>query len=299
MNFSLGIQRELPFGLFVEANYVGNLGRHLIRNPDINTVPFQALIDRLALPAAQRPVDNALRPYLGYSVINQRRSDSNSNYNAMQLYAAKRRGDLLATVSYTWSKALTDASNFNDNLEDPFNRNFNYGVATFDRRHIFVTTYTYAPSFFRKSKGLTKFLLDGYEISGIARYQSGRPYTITGNTATGTRRADVLLSGEDLYLREDRQWLNKAAFTSAPDTRRGTSGVGMVIGPSLIAFDFSLRKRIRLGENRNLRLQADVFNAFNRANFSNISTNVNAADFGLLTASGPGRSIQLGIKFGF
>ena len=80
---------------------------------------------------------------------------------------------------------------------------------------------------------------------------------------------------------------------------RGTSGVGIIEGPSLVAFDFSLRKRFRFNEDMDLRLQADVFNAFNRANFSNISTNVSAADFGVLTASGPGRSIQLGIKFGF
>ena len=40
----------------------------------------------------------------------------------MQLYAAKRKGDLLMTTSYTWSKVLTDASGFNDNPEDPFNQ---------------------------------------------------------------------------------------------------------------------------------------------------------------------------------
>ena len=36
MNYSLGVQRELPHGFFVEATYVGNQGRHLIRQPDLN-----------------------------------------------------------------------------------------------------------------------------------------------------------------------------------------------------------------------------------------------------------------------
>jgi hypothetical protein len=298
MNFSLGIQRELPLGFFVEATGVGNLGRNLTRYPDINTVPFSRLIANIALPVAQRSVDNALRPYLGYSTINQRKSDASSNYYALQLYAAKRRGDFLTTLSYAFSKVLTDASNFNDNLEDPFNRRYNYGPATFDRRHVFVATYSYAPSWFRKSRGLTGFLLDGYEISGITRYQSGRPYTITGNTLTGTRRADVV--GSDLYLRDGLQWINPAAFAPAPFDRRGTSSVGVIEGPSLFATDFSIRKIIRFGERRNLRLQADIFNAFNRANFSSISTNVSdLTGFGTLNAAGPGRSIQLGIKFGF
>lgn len=297
MNFSLGVQRELPFGLFVEANAVGNLGRHLTRNPDINTIPFSRLIANLALPVANRAVDNALRPYAGYSIINQRKADSNSSYYAMQLYGAKRKGDFVATVSYTWSKVLTDASNFNDNLEDPFNRKFNYGPATFDRRHVFVATYTYAPRWFKDSGSLARYLLDGYELSGINRYQSGRPYTITGNTLTGTRRADLLSS--DIYIKDDLQWLNPAAFDEAPDTRRGTSGVGIVTGPSLIAFDFSVRRRFRFSERRDMRLQADVFNAFNKANFSGMETNVTSAAFGILNAAGPGRSIQLGIKFGF
>lgn len=36
MSFSLGVQHELPGGVFVEATAVGNLGRHLTRYPDIN-----------------------------------------------------------------------------------------------------------------------------------------------------------------------------------------------------------------------------------------------------------------------
>ena len=93
--------------------------------------------------------------------------------------------------------------------------------------------------------------------------------------------------------------LVKGAFGVAPCGRRGTSGVGIVEGPSLMNWDFSVRKRFRIGESMNLRFQADLFNAFNKANFSTLQTNVTAADFGLLTASGPGRSIQLGAKFQF
>lgn len=306
MNFSLGIQHELPGGIFIEANAIGNLGRHLTRNPDINAVPF-GLADA---PANRR--------FKGYGIINQRKSDANSYYYAGQFYAAKRTGDFVGTASYTWSKVLTDASNFNDNPEDAFNRVFNYGPAVFDRRHAFVATYTYAPSWLRGYKGIAKLLLDGYEISGITRFQSGRFWTITGNSSIGgNRRADLL--GGEVYLKNDRQWLDnterriddpcsadptvtlliKGAFGVAPCGRRGTSGPMNIEGPNLMAWDFSVRKRIRFNETMNLRLQADLFNAFNRANFSTLGTNVSAGDFGQLTASGPGRSIQLGIRFGF
>jgi hypothetical protein len=140
MNFSLSVQRELPRGVFVEAAYVGNLGRHLQRAPDINQPTFEDYMALAKIPSASRPPVNSYRRYKGFSAIYMRLSDSNSNYNALQLYGAKRRGNLMMTASYTWSKALADASKNSEDPEDPFNRSFNYGPTTYDRRHIFVTT---------------------------------------------------------------------------------------------------------------------------------------------------------------
>jgi len=192
MSYSLSVQRELPFGIFAEAAYVGNLGRHLVRQPDINQPTFEAL--RANLPPGPNVNVNALRPFKGYTAIRMRMSDSTSNYHGMQLYAAKRTGSLLATLSYTWSKVLTDASGFNDNPEDPFNRKFNYGPATFDRRHVFAATYTYTLKMFSHTTGFARAILNGYEVSGVTRFQTG-PYTTvtgTGNSVFGARRADCL-----------------------------------------------------------------------------------------------------------
>ena len=304
MNFSLGVQRELPFGLFVEATGVGNLGRHLTRQIDLNQIPLSV---QLANPGVNTAL---LRPYKGYTGILQRVSDATSHYYAMQLYGAKRKGDILATLSYTWSKVLNDANVLTEQAEDGLiNRQFNYGPATFDRTHVFVATYTYSLPLFRKTKGFVKALLDGYELSGITRFQSGRPFTVTANaTVGGNRRADVLT--DDIYRRDrdNRTWLNPAAFAGVTTGRLGNSGVGIVRGPNFFINDFSIRKRFRIGETKDLRLQGDVFNVFNRNNFNNINTSCpnstptggcTAPGFGTLTASGPGRSIQLGIKFGF
>jgi hypothetical protein len=230
-----------------------------------------------------------------------RLSDSTSNYHGLQLYATKRKGDTRMTLSYTFSKVLTDASGFNDNPEDAFNRDYNYGPASFDRRHIFVATYTYTLGLFRGTHGLAKALLDGYELSGITRMQSGAYFTVTANTSTGSRRADYV--GGDVLIpngqRSQSAWINRAAFAAAPDTRRGTSGVGIVEGPGSQVWDFSVRRRIGLTERFNLQLQADIFNAFNRTNFRDMETSLNNAAFGTLTAAGPARNIQFGLKLTF
>src|SRR5258708_11474328 len=232
MNYSAGVQRELPHGFFVEATYVGNQGRHLIRQPDLNAIPFDALV------ANQPPGPNAnlntLRKYKGYTNINYRLSDATSTYNGLQLYGVKRKGDLELTAAYTWSRNLTDTSGNGDGLdigEDPFNRHYNYGPASFDRRHIFVATYDYHLPFFKALTGVGRAVLDGWEVSGITRFQSGAPFTPVANTSIGNRRADyiggpVLLSnrGSACPLEPGQTiapkcitWVNQAAFAPAPN----------------------------------------------------------------------------------
>jgi hypothetical protein len=301
MSYSLSLQRELPYGIFAEAAYVGNLGRHLIRQPDINQPTFEQL--RANLPPGPNVNVNALRPFKGYPAIRMRLSDSTSNYHGMQLYAAKRKGDLLMTTSYTWSKVLTDASGFNDNPEDPFNRKFNYGPATFDRRHVFALTYTYTLKMFSRTRGFVRAVLDGYEISGITRLQSG-PYltvTATGNSALGNRRADCV-SSDPLFPEGERgpnSWARRDAFAAAPDGRRGTCGVGTLLGPGAHTWDFSLRRRFGLTEKFKLQFQADIFNAFNRTNFRDLESNLSNAGFGTISTAGPPRNIQFGLKLTF
>jgi hypothetical protein len=309
MNYSIGVQRELPRGFFVEASYVGNQGRHLIRQPDLNAIPFDALVANVA-PGPNANL-NTLRRYKGYTSIAYRLSDATSTYNGLQLYAVKRKGDLELTAAYTWSKNLTDTSGNGDGLdvgEDPFNRHYNYGPASFDRRHIFVTTYDYHVPFLRSKKGIEGALLSGWEVSGITRFQSGAYFTPTGSTAIGTRRADYLGGPVLLPNTGPDGWINPAAFAPPPLGRRGNAPVGIVLGPNLQTWDFSMRKQFRLTERFNLRFQADMFNAFNRANFrapdvafGTLTTAGGPSNgaFGKISTAGPARNIQFGLKLSF
>lgn len=301
MNYSLSVQQELPYGVFVEAAYVGSLGRHLLRRPDINQPSFDDLRANAALPSAQRAATNFLRPFKGYSAIQQYTSDANSDYNALQLHATKRKGALVFTTSYTFSKALTDASGFDESPEDYQNRHYNYGPASYDRRHVFVTTYTYRVPRLRQWGRVADSLLSFWEASGITRFQSGNQFTVTGNTSIGNRRADYL--GGEIELPRDQRtvnrWFNTDVFAAAPESRRGTASVRSVKGPGLQVWDLSLRKRIVVTKTWRAQLQADFFNLFNKANFLNVATNVTNADFGTITSAAPARNIQLAIRLSF
>ena len=296
-NFSFSVERELPRGFLVEGAYVGNLGRHLLRSPDINQPTFEALVANAALPASQQLSTNTLRPYHGYSSILDRLSDSTSNYHALQLYATKRTGDLTLTASYTFSKSLADSSAEGDNPENPQDRHFSYGPTTFDRRHIVVGTYSYRIPFAQHWNNPGKLFLAGWQLSGINRFQTGPYYTITGNTSIGTRRA-VYLGGPVLAPQFSvTTYVNPAAFAPAPNTQRGNSGVGNVQGPGLLLWDVSLRKEFSATERIKIRFQADMFNLLNRANFRGLDANVSDRAFGSISAAGRPATSSLASSF--
>jgi hypothetical protein len=187
---------------------------------------------------------------------------------------------------------------------------FYWGPSDFDRTHIFVGTWNWSLPFFRSGQGLAAALLGGWQISGITRYQTGAPVTVLGNTAVGNnRRADY--TGADVYADERInpatgavQWINPAAFTNAPENRRGTSERGQVRGPEYYVWDISVRKEFRLAGDVRMQIQADFFNAWNRVNWGNPNNsqtpNLSTAGFGTITTvTGQPRNIQLGARITF
>jgi len=139
--FSLGVQRELPDGMLLQASFVGNLGRHILRTHEFNSatwtqqgiIPVSPNPNTLACPSGiNAPAyqcsggfapaglsKDQIRPYLGYSSIGMALSDVNSNYNSLQLSLTKRAGIITATVAYTYSKAM----GYSGGVTDGYNEN--------------------------------------------------------------------------------------------------------------------------------------------------------------------------------
>jgi carboxypeptidase family protein len=309
VNYSLSLQRELAAGHFMEVAYVGNRGRHLLWQPEINQASFEALAANQALPSAQRANTNFLRPYKGYSSIRQRRSDAFADYNSLQLYLNKRKGTVHYTVSYTLAKATGLGSGNGDNPlaaegftpGESFDRSFFVGPTSYDRRHALVATWTYEVPFLRERRDLIGAVLGGWELTGKTRWQSGAYLTIDGSTSIGTRRADYL--GGPISLPSDERsgdrWFNTDVFAAAPDTRRGTARVGQVEGPHLHQWDLSLRKNFRLRGTTKVNLRADVFNVFNRVNFNNPENTVTSSAFGQIGSAKIPRQVQLSLRIEF
>ena len=307
LNFSIGVQRELPWGHFAELTYVGNRGRDLLWQPDINIPSFEEELANQQLPSAERANTNFLRPYKGYSSIRQRRSGAFMDYDSLQLFLNKRRGDVRYQISYTLGKAEGFGSgNGDDPLNDEgwrpsdnFPVSYFVGPASFDRRHALVIVPTYTPAFMRHRRDLVGQLLGGWEVSGKIRWQSGAYLTPIGNTLIGDRRADY--TGEPITIddRTEERWFNTAAFVAAPVERRGNAQVGQIEGPHLNQWDISFRKRFRFTRTSNLELRADVFNVFNTVNFNNPTVNATSSTYGQISSAKIPRQSQFTLRFIF
>jgi hypothetical protein len=307
LQFSIGLQRELPHGHFAEITYVGNKGRDLLWQPNINIPTFEAELANPQLPSAQRANTNYLRPYQGYSDITQRRSDAFSDYNSLQLYLNKRRGALTYSINYTLSKVTGIGSGNGDNLlddegwrpTDGFDRAFFVGPLSFDRRHVLVVIPTYTPALWRDRRDLIGQVLGGWQIGGKIRWQSGQYLTASANTLIGVRRADYTGAEIDLDDRSERRWFNTDAFVAAPVDRRGNARVGQIQGPHWRQVDVSLKKMFRFTRKANLEVRAEVFNVFNTVNFNNPDTRVDNAGYGTIASARIPRQSQFTLSFRF
>lgn len=109
-------------------------------------------------------------------------------------------------------------------------------------------------------------------ISSTAPLPSGFVAVINtpgGNNTRNTRRPDRV-SGVDPYISVGNQrFLNPAAFTIPKPGTYGNLSRGALYGPGFRQVDLTLQKRFRFTEKVGLEFRAEIYNLFNRANFSN------------------------------
>lgn len=342
--WSLDIQHQFGKNTFVSVGYYGSRGAHLIGFTELNDLPVgQALKSLCAtgtntvqtpgatLVQCQVPGTaftggavntqlDQIRPFRGYRSIDMLQTRYNSNYHSLQIQAQHRfSGASQVNFAYTWSHNLTDnqSSSANISPEDSYNIHLDYGPATLDRRHVVSFNYIYELPFFRHRHGLVGNTLGGWQVSGIASYYSGLPFTITTssydpaglgfiNSIPTGGRPNILCDPNSGGAHTFLQWFNTACFQ--PNPAVGATGLsntvgnaprGVVLGPPTKRVDFALAKNFHFGESYKIQLRGEAFNVLNHTNFRALSTNVTSASFGQVTSVRDPRTLQLGIRFEF
>ena len=312
-NYNLNLQHEVAHGTVLQVSYVGSHGVKLYRVRDLN----QATAGPASTRQQRRPFGTQ---FPDFSFINYLETSANSSYNALQTTIRQRLGGLDLYGTYSWSKSIDDASNgiYSGTRgvaypQDTNNLRAERALSSFDLRHRVTVNATYELRFLpNRLRSWPKRLTDGWQVSGIYTGQSGLPITpflsldISG-TGELNDRPD-LVGDPNAGPRRPNEWFNKAAFAQPVPGTFGNSARNVIIGPTLSAVDFSVTKLLKVAEHASLQFRAEVFNAFNRANFSLPNVDFNAAAFGTIsetpdvTAGNPRlgeggpRVVQFGLK---
>ncbi len=213
-------------------------------------------------------------------------------------------------------------------LGNQFDERANRGTSDFDRKHRLVFSALYdlpTPGFAGESKA-GKALLGNWQIATIITSMSGLPIDIVdtgsgsfyGLSGGSTVLARPNLIGDPFSNVPAGYFINPQAFArpviaagavipssggsaiaGAVGTDFGNLGRNVLRGPHQNNVDFSIIKRFRFSESKNLEFRTEFFNIFNQVNYANPISDLNAvpaATFnadGTLKAGGAGRFGQI------
>jgi Carboxypeptidase regulatory-like domain/TonB dependent receptor len=310
-NWSLGVQRELPWKIVTTVDYVGRRGLYLQRERNINQLPVGT---RFANPGVN--VD-ALRPYPGFSTIRLSENAGKSQYHGLQVSVDRRyTGGLKLGMAYTLSRLKSNADDKRDIIPNTYDDTWYYAVSRLNRTHVFNFHYIYDLPILRNSTSLLGKIVGGWQLSGVTFFQSGEPLSVTrGDDIAGVGDSNGqpwgLVAGQDPTLpRSERGysqgrtvdqifWFNPNAFVRPANGTFGNAPRNLIVGPGFQTWDMALLKNFNFGNGRRVQFRAEFFNFPNHPNLNNPNTDPTSADFGRALAKSSERNIQLGVKFYF
>ncbi len=293
-SYNVMLEHAFPHQITAAIGYVGNIGRHLWDNIDVNApVPGPDVNGSF----------NANRPYFasyGWTQEEYQRNDQlagypqlTSNYNSLQARVEKRfSGGLYLMSNFTWDKSL-DYGTFG--VQDQFNFASNYGNSDSTRPWASVTAVTWelpvghGRAYASNLRGPAEAIFGGWAISGIINLQGGAWFTpFLANNATLNStislRPDRTCSGT-VSSPNRNEWFNPACFSVPALYTYGDSGRNILLGPGFDSSDLSLAKAFTIKEGTHLELRWDVFNATNHTNLAQPNADVDTATAGQITGN--------------
>jgi hypothetical protein len=317
--WSFSIESQLTSTMALEVRYVGTSAIDLGHFHFFGNQAFPG-------PGPIQP----RRPYPDFGFTAQMSSGANANYNGLQVqFTRKMASGLQFLAGYTFSKNISNNEGEEGAYSDggaPQGQNDNNpagerGLTVNDVRHRFTFSSLYELPFGKGRRWLSNpnpvvnGVLGGWELSGLASFQTGFPITPqsgidSGNVGTGNWRPDRICNGNlPSGQRTVSDWFDTSCFTNSlliADNnmgifRFGNSGRSVLTGPGIQNIDFALLKNFRITESKTLQFRAEAFNALNHANFGadGVITHVNDPRFGEVTSASEGRDVQIALKFLF
>jgi hypothetical protein len=145
-----------------------------------------------------------------------------------------------------------------------------------------------------------------WTMSAIATFATGQPILMGGPNQTNTLYLNHLpnrvCGGRDDQLSGNIRgngflWFDPDCFPVPPAGYFGNSGATVLYGPGVNNWDLGITKLVRLRESIGLNLRAELFNAWNHAQFQQPDGNAgDGGNFGRISAARTPRLIQFAMK---
>jgi hypothetical protein len=321
-NWNATIQREMPWASTLSVAYVAHRGLHGWTTFDIN----QPLPGTVVSGVAQ----SLVRPYQGFAAIQQEQSSANSMYNSLQVSWNRRfQNGFSFDASYTLSASNDDSSNYRDIVPDTYFTGNLWGPSEFDTRHAATVVFTYDLPFFKDANRLTGKLLGGWEINGIAQFQTGTPCGVGANTDYAhvgevgsfgcgnegqfwVKNGDPSISGgfagpsgnanSPKYFTTTNSNGQPIFTPPAAGTFNTQYGVRDIIyQPGFQNWNLGLYKKFLINERTGFEFRAQAYNFINHPNWGSVNFNPSSSQFGEVTskATSNPRNLQLSLRFYF
>ncbi len=300
--WNLGVQHKLTQTVILDVAYVGSTSSDLLRQTQINAVPFGATF----LPQNQDPTrvpgavagstalpNDFLRPYKGYGGIRMWDYSGYGDYKALQT-SVTRRFDRNFMVSgfWVWSKAQginsTDGAAGVPNLTAEQTRALDYGLVDYDRTHNFTINAIYQTPRATDNKGLG-LLINDWQLSGVYRWTSGRPNTInfsipgigaanlTGTDGNPNARIALTCDPGVGYSGDPyNQFAHPECFAPPqPGSNGNETPRFFARNPPLNNLDLSVSKNFPLTHGTKFEVRLDIFNLLDTIQFTGLNSTVN------------------------
>jgi hypothetical protein len=300
------VQHQFSGGLALQVAYVGNVGRHLYENPNIN----QAVLGPGSYDS-RRPF---YAPFGLEQGIYYTCNCNTSNYNGLQVKLEKHASHGLDfTLNYTYGRALGISNFGGGGFDDNYNIHNSYGPLSFNSTHALTLTNVWQIPFGQgRHWGSTAskpvdLLLGGWSLDGITTLDSGHPFSPVVSNAPLLNDPDLngvradQIGSSHISNQSAAEWFNVASFVEPQQPYRdGTASAGSLWGPALYMVNLALAKTFVIKEGKTLEFRWENFNAFNIDNYGQPANTVDVSGAGQITYSAtPMRQMQFGLHFRF
>ena len=359
--YSADIQQQIPFGIAIKFGYVGAHGKNLqpsttgTTGENVNQLPDQYLTQytisqingtcaalgtaapsQCAGVGSTATLNQALRPFQGFSSITLLGSPASSNYNAMIIRVEKSTSyGFSFLASFTWSSAWDSVFGTTSTIDagisaaqDANNLKAEYSRSITDIPLRFTVGTTYELPFgkgrqFLNNSRLLDLALGGWNLNAVGVKQSGSPLSpqMNSNAIAGigasVQRPSWSSTGSMSTAGYGGRTENRLGTAAVPKTYFNTGAFitptngnyfayGNVprtisaLGPGLNTWDLSIFKTVKVMGRVDMQFRAEALNAFNTPQFGAPSVKIGSSTQGVVSSQvNLPRYIQLGGRISF